>query len=632
MNVVGTLLNILKNRLYMSTLLASILFITSIIVLKNYVFIPLFKKELTNNILEETKRISLHLSRTIDIVNTKKNNIEIKRISKEFGIKKLHYFSKDATIVFSTEKEKIGKNYKNNLPMSIINKGNISSKIIYAKEPMIKGEALLPPHIENYVPIKRQNNIIGIFKFYYDITDKLNVFNRNIEQVNLYVNLLNSIFLIIVFYLLYFSNNNKLKNVEYQKELERLNDILNETNGYIYAKDLDGCYTFANKLVLNLFNISAKELMGKNDFNVFDLKTAEELRKNDTSVMKENKLIKKEEQVLLKETNEIKIYWSVKKPLYDKKGIIIGMTGISVDITERKKLEKELNEQKEFLNIILNNVDAYISIKDEKRKFRYANANTAELFGKVVEDVIGKQDSEFLPKEIADKLWESDKSVFDTNEKIATEVTIKDTKGQIKHYWSIKVPYTLNEEKLVISFSSDITEIHILKEKLKKEVITDSLTNLYNKRHFNLVALTEFKRSKRQNIVLSLIIIDIDYFKQINDRYGHNIGDIVLTKASQVFQSLIRQEDTLCRIGGEEFAIILPCTSLSKSIVLAERIRIFTEEQVFKLDEAKKVSITISLGVSSMSPEDKKYEDILMRADKALYQAKKISRNRVVSL
>ena len=175
----------------------------------------------------------------------------------------------------------------------------------------------------------------------------------------------------------------------------------------------------------------------------------------------------------------------------------------------------------------------------------------------------------------------------------------------------------------MIGFSSDITEIHSLKEKLQKEVITDSLTNLYNKRHFGLVDDTEYKRSVRQNIDLTIIIIDIDYFKQVNDTYRHNVGDIILKEASRTFQSLIRQEDTLCRIGGEEFAIILPHTILSKAVNLAERIRLMTEQKVFESNDNDKISITLSLGISSLDKLDERYEDILVREDKALYDAKK---------
>lgn len=404
--------------------------------------------------------------------------------------------------------------------------------------------------MEIYVPIIERDNFKGGFEFYYNITNKMNIFNNNVKKVNLYMFVFNMIFLIIIFSLLYITSKNNLKDKKYQNELKNFRNIINETKAYVFIKDLNGCYTFANQLVLDLFKISQNDLIGKDDSYFFDLDISNELKKNDEFVMKSGQSIEKEESNIIKETGELKIYWSVKRPLYDKNENLIGIAGISTDITSRKMLEREIKEQKDLLNIILDNVDAYIYIKDTNRNFLYVNANTAELFRKSQEEVIGCKDIDVLPKEMADIFWESDKDVFLKNKKVSTEETIVDPNGQVKHYWSTKLPYTYNNENVLIGFSSDITEVHLLKEKLKKESITDSLTNLYNKRHFETIATSEYKRSIRRKLDMSIIIFDIDYFKKINDTYGHYIGDKILEEASKVFKSQIRKEDTLCRVGG----------------------------------------------------------------------------------
>lgn len=156
---------------------------------------------------------------------------------------------------------------------------------------------------------------MGTFEFYYDIKDKMNTFNNHVKKVNLYIIALNSIFIIIVCYVLYFTSRNKLRNIQYQKELEHLKDILNETNAYIYTKDLDGHYTFANKMVVDLFNISLEDLRGKDDTFFFDLEISRELRENDNLVIKEEKAIKKEEALVLKKQLKLK-YIGVLKNLY----------------------------------------------------------------------------------------------------------------------------------------------------------------------------------------------------------------------------------------------------------------------------------------------------------------------------
>lgn len=622
--------NIFRNKTYFSALLLTIILLFLIVIFKNSIFIPLFKKDLINNTLGEATKISKHLSRTINFDKSSYLNIdpEIQTILKEFKIDTLHYYSIDGKILYSTNKNKIGKHITGDYFINEVAKGKIYSDVKYIQDENINSVASIL--VEIYVPIIERDNFKGGFEFYYNITNKMNIFNNNVKKVNLYMFVFNMIFLIIIFSLLYIASKNNLKDKKYQNELKNFRNIINETKAYVFIKDLNGCYTFANQLVLDLFKISQNDLTGKDDSYFFDLDISNELKKNDEFVMKSGQSIEKEESNIIKETGELKIYWSVKRPLYDKNENLIGIAGISTDITSRKMLEREIKEQKDLLNIILDNVDAYIYIKDTNRNFLYVNANTAELFRKPQEEIIGCKDIDVLPKEMADIFWESDKDVFLKNKKVSTEETIVDPNGQVKHYWSTKLPYTYNNENVLIGFSSDITEVHLLKEKLKKESITDSLTNLYNKRHFETIAESEYKRSIRRKLDMSIIIFDIDYFKKINDTYGHYIGDKILEEASKVFKSQIRKEDTLCRVGGEEFTIILPHTNTTAAAELAERIRVSIEKRIFKFDEVEDIFITLSFGVSSLTISDKKFEDILLNADKALYKAKETGRNKVV--
>lgn len=623
MNCKKIFINILKNKLYFSTLACAIFLIVISMLCINTIFLDIFKNNIKNNILNEVKKVSTHLNRNINFKNiqNKNDDVKIKMIIKDFKINKLHYISKDSKIIYSTQKNKIGTNYTNKLFFSALNTNEIYSKFLTSEEFVLN----------IYIPIIEDKKVTAVFEYNYDLRDKYNTLNASFKKINLYASVFNSIVFLLILFILYSLSKNNLKNIQCKKELKNFKDMLNHTNGYIYTKDDKGCYTFANQLVLDLFKISLKDLIGKDDSHFFDLDVLNELKKNDEVVLKDGILIEKEENNLIKD-GSIKTYWTVKKPLYNEYGVITGISGISTDISELKELENEIKKQKQLLNVILDNVDAYIYIKDINRNFRYVNANTAELFGKKVEDIIDKQDRSVLPIEMADIFWESDKNVFALNKKITTEETIVDPSGQTKHYWSIKVPYTFNNEKLLIGFSSDITEIHILKEKLKKEVITDSLTNIYNKRHFDLTANSEYNKSKKENTDLSIVIIDIDYFKNINDTYGHNKGDFILKEVSKIFQLLIRRNDTLCRIGGEEFVIILPSTSLDIAKDLAENIRIKIKEQEFVLDDKNKISITVSLGVSSLTSLDKNYEDILLRADKGLYKSKQSGRNKTTSL
>jgi len=163
--------------------------------------------------------------------------------------------------------------------------------------------------------------------------------------------------------------------------------------------------------------------------------------------------------------------------------------------------------------------------------------------------------------------------------------------------------------------------------KVEYMAITDVLTGLYNRRRFHDVLGKEFERSKRYSTPLSLIFMDIDYFKSVNDIYGHLIGDKVLGDMASIILKSIREIDTAARYGGEEFTVILPSTTKEAALHVAERMRISIEKHVFP--DMRERTITVSIGISGMPDKEIDTEDNLIRcADLALYRAKQTGRNR----
>ncbi len=157
---------------------------------------------------------------------------------------------------------------------------------------------------------------------------------------------------------------------------------------------------------------------------------------------------------------------------------------------------------------------------------------------------------------------------------------------------------------------------------------TDVLTGLLNRREFNRRISEEFARAKRHKSQLSLALFDIDFFKKINDTYGHNAGDTILRELGLFITNNTRTSDIAARYGGEEFALILPETSQLKAYELLDRLRQLVEEETFNKLE-KPVKATISVGVAQVDLSDKAPIDFCGRADKALYKAKESGRNRV---
>lgn len=158
---------------------------------------------------------------------------------------------------------------------------------------------------------------------------------------------------------------------------------------------------------------------------------------------------------------------------------------------------------------------------------------------------------------------------------------------------------------------------------------TDSLTHLFNRRHLMDVLKNELNRSQRNQTDCSLILADIDHFKKINDCFGHQKGDEILVCVAELLKDQSRPYDLAARYGGEEFCLILPETELEEALDVAERIRKKTE--ILKFDSASEgLNLTMSFGVASYSKEtEESLDDLIFRADKALYQAKDDGRNRV---
>lgn len=157
---------------------------------------------------------------------------------------------------------------------------------------------------------------------------------------------------------------------------------------------------------------------------------------------------------------------------------------------------------------------------------------------------------------------------------------------------------------------------------------TDTLTGLVNRRAFNKKIAEEFSRAKRHKSQLSLALFDIDFFKKINDTYGHNAGDAILKELGSLIANKTRTSDTACRYGGEEFALILPETSQTEAYELLDRLRQIVAEEIFN-KTVKPIKATISVGVAQLDLSDRVPVDFCERADKALYKAKSCGRNRV---
>lgn len=309
------------------------------------------------------------------------------------------------------------------------------------------------------------------------------------------------------------------------------------------------------------------------------------------------------------------------------------VVGAIRDISERKNLEQKIEQKNKLLDTILSNIDACVYMKDHALRYLYINKSTAEFYGKTPEQMIGYPDSELLPPEIANKLIEFDSLVLSTGCKQSREESVPDRNGDIRHFLSVKIPLKNQfDEDFLVGISTEITEIVELRHKLELQVKTDPLTGIFNRRHFYEIASIEFKRARRNKSELSVMTFDIDFFKRINDTYGHHAGDMVLCEIAQQVKKSTRSLDLFARIGGEEFAVLMPETSLIHGIDVATRICQSIAQISITGEWDGAIKTSISIGIDSLKNSDTNFSEIFLRADQALYQAKRTGRNRVCTL
>ncbi len=314
-------------------------------------------------------------------------------------------------------------------------------------------------------------------------------------------------------------------------------------------------------------------------------------------------------------------------PLTSTEGKVDGLVFVSYDINERKRAEEMLRLEKEKLDAIMNGMEAAVNIVDADHKIVYMNRIMEETFGA---DGVGKHCYEVIAgSSVACEMCLGGKTAEPFN------LEIKASNGRT--YLAIHSPVTdVDGTKSMIEVLEDISHLKEMEEKLRELTITDNLTGLFNKRHFNVILENEMARAKRQNSPLSLLFLDIDKFKSFNDTYGHVEGDVCLGKLGKIINHSLRSHvDTGYRYGGEEFTVILPGAEAKVAKRVADRIKKgFKECRFTPLVKGERVDVfkAISIGVAIFDPDkDKNIESLIERSDNAMYRAKGAGGDRVVT-
>ena len=311
---------------------------------------------------------------------------------------------------------------------------------------------------------------------------------------------------------------------------------------------------------------------------------------------------------------------------------------IAIDISERKKAEIALCRSGNYLDTIFDSINDPFNIIDRDFRIIRANDSYARMRGKTVEQLIGRQCYEVLQNrnDVCEEC--SVKETFESARPHTKEKLVSFSGGS--HVWIEIFTHPVFDENgnvvSVIEYTRDITkrkraeaERDILVDKLQYLSRTDDLTGLLNRRALIEKLEDEIRRAQRYKTDLAILICDIDYFKEINDTNGHDIGDRILQIISNLFKESLRSIDIVGRYGGDEFLVILPETSMKGAKEIAERIRLTVEDFKLQREGKEPIKTTVSLGVAEFNSDKENINDLIKRADNALYMAKGKGRNRV---
>lgn len=294
-----------------------------------------------------------------------------------------------------------------------------------------------------------------------------------------------------------------------------------------------------------------------------------------------------------------------------------------------------LGNQERFLRFLTDNIPGMVGYWDTELRCRYANKAYLEWFGRDQEQMKGITIQELMGETLFKKNEPFIRAAL-KDERQRFERTLTKADGRIGYTLAEYIPDVDNEQvKGFFVLVSDVTELKITQMDLEAKVqeldilaASDSLTGIANRRQLLLKIKEELERAKRYDQPLSFLMLDLDYFKEINDTHGHDVGDEVLKATAVALSGMIRSADLTGRLGGEEFGILLIQTDLEEAKQTAERLR----EAVKKISipgRGQMINVRASIGVSSYSGDDDNTDKLMKRADDALYKAKNTGRDRV---
>ncbi|MCG7996701.1 MAG: PAS domain S-box protein [Candidatus Thiodiazotropha taylori] len=408
--------------------------------------------------------------------------------------------------------------------------------------------------------------------------------------------------------------------------------ILDNVDAFIYLKDMQGNYLFANQRVRDLWHAEMDEIIGYGDEKFFDECSASAIRINDQKVLRQGETIRAEETNTVPQTGQTAIYHSTKLPLKHEDGTTYALCGISLDITEQKRAEDALKESEQRFRMA--GQAAYDLIyewdvkTDELKWYGDVDHFLGYEKGYLADDL--QMWLQLIHPEDVQLMQNSVELHRRSTKEIKYEYRVRHADGSYR-YWKDHALPLLDQDKKPYRWVGVCTDITLQKQhqlQLEHHANHDLLTGLPNRALLSDRLTQAMHQEKRREQRLAVIYIDLDGFKEINDRYGHDVGDLVLIGMSKRFANALRQGDTIARFGGDEFVAVL--SDIESREACYPMLRRLMEAAIRPIQQQNQmIQVSASIGVT-LYPQDEEVggDQLLRQADQAMYQAKLAGKNR----
>lgn len=403
----------------------------------------------------------------------------------------------------------------------------------------------------------------------------------------------------------------------------RLSALLQSTTIIFAMKDLRGAYLFANRTFLEFFQLDADNYLGKTDFELLPRQLAADFWGLDLTALREKKLARGERRVEIgASTRQLK---SLHQVLYDTAGRPIGFAVEAQDVTKARHAEAQLR----ITARVFDKAGEAIVVTDPERNIQTVNDAFSRITGYAADEVIGAPltflESDLQTPEFYQEIWQALK----TTGFWQGEIAYRHKDGRVCPQW-----YTVNridseagETEHYVALFSDISQIKETQRRVEYLATHDTLTGLPNRKLFLDRLKHCLAHARRQKNNVALLFIDLDNFKNVNDTLGHDVGDAVLRLAGARLSEVVRDGDTVARVGGDEFTAILDDCDYETANHVAQRI-IDDLSASFEIDK-RSIFLSASIGVTFYPDDGDSSGSLIKAADSAMYRAKEQGRNRV---